>query len=385
MSRNQQYLAFIIGALVLTYFALSGSKIPTESPPSRPGIGAQMDGVLLEVGVIPVESASYYGKVKGFGEALPRDKLSLKAEVSGRVLSLPDNFATGITVRKGDLLALVDSTDYKYELAVARSSVVAAELSLTEEQRLARQARAEWQSSGLEGEPDPLVLRTLQLESAEASLEQAQRRVDRANRDLQNTQITAPFDALIISRDVQPGSYLQVGSQLGVLYGVERLEVSVPLSADQWSIFGDSGNIALDSVIASLASVEDNKRWSGRVVRVEQHVNTESRQRSLVVAVENPLIQDTPLYPGTYLEVTIQGKQFENLWRVPETSITPQGELWYVDTGHQLRRYKPRIVFRADGYAYVKALAGESRSRIVSRPLTSYLAGVKVQPVQEAL
>uniref|UniRef100_UPI0040482247 efflux RND transporter periplasmic adaptor subunit n=1 Tax=Shewanella sp. TaxID=50422 RepID=UPI0040482247 len=147
----------------------------------------------------------------------------------------------------------------------------------------------------------------------------------KAQQDLAYTQITAPFDALIVSRDVQPGSYVQTGTQLGALYSVAEVEVSVPLSEQQWQNLPafDNATLAKTPWKVSIQSSDGLTQWPGYIERVEQHLTQTSRQRSLIVVVDNPLEQPIDLYPGTFVKTVIAGQAIDNLWQFFAINLIP--------------------------------------------------------------
>ncbi|MDX2464006.1 MAG: efflux RND transporter periplasmic adaptor subunit [Porticoccus sp.] len=333
----------------------------------------------IEVSVVPVVKSSYQASVTGYGEAQPQYQLSLSAEISGRVTRLSDQFVTGKQVQKGELLATINPNTYQQALATAKNAVADAELALMEEQRQGEQARLEWQQSGMSGEPDsPLVLRKPQLQAAQTKLEQAQKQLISAQYDLDNTEIRTPFDALIVSRDIQPGSYIQADTQIAMLYSISRLEVIIPLSAGQWQNLPDPTSLAQKHWPVQLTDSSSNDQWEGYVDRVTQHINSETRQRNLIVVVDLPLSLEKPFYPGTFSRVKIQGKQIDDLWRVPASAISQDNMLWLVNDQQQLVQIPAQIIFSEKNDSFVLPPKDMDKANVVVRPLNTYLAGIQV-------
>ena len=337
-----------------------------------------------DVAIVEVARRDYRATITGHGEAKPRYELDLTAEVSGQVESLADRFETGLEFEKGDALVRLNQTDYQQAVASAKASVADARLALLEEQRQGLQALKEWKRSGLKGQPDSsLVLREPQLQAAEAKLENAKRELEKAKRDLGKTTIKAPFNALIISREVQPGSYIQAGSKVAMLYSTDRIEISIPLSGNQWGNLPPLNSLGNEQWPVELTSTEGNKQWQGYVERVEQHLDSASRQRSLIVVVEQPLQKANPLYAGTFVEAKVQGRDLSKLWQLPASAISQTGEIWLVDDNQSLFSIKAKKQFEDSNYVYVVPPDGTEYARVVIRPLNSYVQGMYVQPVVE--
>ncbi|MFA0146670.1 efflux RND transporter periplasmic adaptor subunit [Vibrio lentus] len=338
-----------------------------------------------QVSVVLATLGDYQAEVVGYGEAKSRYELMFSTEVGGRVETISSQFETGQVISQGEVIANIDSTSYQQAVTQAKANVAQAQLDLLEEQRQGEQAKSEWQRSGLSGEPDsPLVLREPQLAQVTAALENAKLELVKAEQDLEKTTLVAPFDSLVVSRDVQPGSYAQTGAQIATLYSIDEVEVSVPLSESQWLSLPSSDNSQLKQQPwpVTLSSSDGQFQWQGYVERVEQHLQQDTRQRSLIVKVDNPLEQDKDLYPGTFVQATISGKQLTQLWELPASALSQQGDLWFVDNNSQLSKSNAHVEFEKSGLIYIDPTKlnveiGDS-VQVVKRPLSSFKAGMVV-------
>ncbi|PMN48967.1 efflux transporter periplasmic adaptor subunit [Vibrio lentus] len=338
-----------------------------------------------QVSVVLATLGDYQAEVVGYGEAKSRYELMFSTEVGGRVETISSQFETGQVISQGEVIANIDSTSYQQAVTQAKANVAQAQLDLLEEQRQGEQAKSEWQRSGLSGEPDsPLVLREPQLAQVTAALENAKLELVKAQQDLEKTTLVAPFDSLVVSRDVQPGSYAQTGAQIATLYSIDEVEVSVPLSESQWLSLPNSDNSQLKEQPwpVTLSSSDGQYQWQGYVERVEQHLQQDTRQRSLIVKVDNPLEQDKDLYPGTFVQATISGKQLTQLWELPASALSQQGDLWFVDNNSQLSKSNADVEFEKGGLIYIDPTKlnveiGDS-VQVVKRPLSSFKAGMVV-------
>ncbi|TPV52883.1 efflux RND transporter periplasmic adaptor subunit [Aestuariibacter sp. GS-14] len=353
-----------------------------ENTPVQIGSGPQMqEASLPAIGVLEVDAQTYQAKVNGYGEVAAKHLLSLTAQVSGEVVRLSPHFETGALFRKGEIIAYLNDTAYQQAVASAKAAVETATVALEEERLQGIQARDNWQRSGLEGEPEsPLVLREPYLQAAQASVDEAKAQLKTAERELALTQIVAPFDAVVITRDIQPGSFVQSGTSIAQLYSASEAEIAIPLSASQWQNLPSQVSLSTQSWPVVIEDMDGLNQWHGQVKRIEQHLDTSSRQRSLIVEVAQPLTGDTPLYFGTYVTAHIAGKTYDGLWEIPASAISQKQEVWYLDAQDTLSKFTPTVKFQADGKAYIEPLANVAKARIVARPLNSYLVGTRVSP-----
>jgi hypothetical protein len=75
-----------------------------------------------------------------------------------------------------------------------------------------------------------------------------------------------------------------------------------------------------------------------------------------------------------------------NLWKLPGSALSQEGEIWYVRADNTLASFPAKPLFNDGDVIYVSVpdtLQGREQNVLV-HPLNSYLAGMRVHPVQEA-
>ena len=386
MIRRSKATLIFVGAVltigaVLVYnhwrsSAFEASKqVPMASEPA----------VRPSVNVLRVEPGRYQAQMTGYGATKPRFELTLSTQVTGQVKQVAKDFEAGNRVKAGTVLLELENSEYRAALASAEESLAKAKLALLQEQREGMQAQAEWRASGLDGEPaSELVLRQPQLAAARATLKNAEASVTQARRDLEQTRVKAPFDALITSRSAAPGSYLQTGGEVGSLLSTDRLEVAIALSAQDWASLPALEQMREAQWQVSLHNVENNQHWQATVVRAEQSLDETTRQRALIVAVQNPLEQVPELLPGTFVEARIPGREIDNLWKLPSSALSQRGNIWYVSEENTLVSLAVQPLFADAEAIYIAAPAAmlNAAQQILVHPLSSYLDGMQVNPVE---
>jgi len=372
-------LLFLVGVFVFNHFRMAANENAMKAPPPAAPPQASM------VAVVAATPGTHRALIRGVGSAEARFELALNARISGQVTNVSHLFDSGHRVAKGTVLATLEDSQWQQELAEALNTEAAARVSYLEEQQEYRQAKQEWESSGLEGAPlSPLVLREPQLESARTELDSALREVAAARKNLASTRIEAPFDAIVVSRSIAPGSYVSAGSEIGELMSADAVEISIPLSASDWSALPDPRELTSGNYQVSLLQVETGQQWTGVVSRSEQNLNSETRQRSLVVTVATPLDQEPPLYPGTFLQASIPGREVENIWQLPASALSQRGEIWTLNEDNRLVSHNAQVLFSDQQHIYVTPpVQSAGETLVVIQPLSNYLEGMAMKPVQE--
>lgn len=308
----------LLAAILLLILVVIYSREKMAQEANRPMPAQEEPSVAADVSVMRVATATLAPTLEAFGAAQSHYQLTLVSEVAGQVASLSDKLESGQLVKQGEALLQLEDSAYREALASAEAELASARLELLEVEREAEQAKREWEASGLEGEPDsPLVLYGPQLAEARASVTEYAAAVASARRDLEQTRLRAPFDALVVSRSVSPGSYLQSGDEVAELYSTDRVEIELLLSQRDWNQLPDSDRLLAGDWPVALSAVESGARWQGHVLRVEHHQDDTSRQRALIVAVDQPLAQEPELTPGTFVRAEIPGREQADLWQLP--------------------------------------------------------------------
>ncbi len=339
-----------------------------------------------DVSVTTVSTGSYNAQITGYGTVSPHFELTLTSRVAGQVTTLSNAFEAGKLIKKGDLLVQLDTTEYKEALAQAQKDLSDAKLTLLEEEREALQAKAEWNSSGLTGEPaSELVFHGPQVAAAKAAVTAAEAAVQTARVDLSYTRITAPFDALVVERSVAPGSFAQAGSTIATLYSTDRAEITINLSAAQWAGMPDIETLNKGTWPVTLVHAQTGRTWAGYILRASRQANEQSRQQSVIVALDHPLNSDSPLLFGSFVTVNIEGPPKDGLWALPGSAFSQKGEIWYVKPDNTLASFTTEPVFSHGQSIYVtppEDIAGAPQ-KVLIHPLNHYLDDMAVTPVQE--
>ena len=367
-------IAVIILLITLVYTAQAVKHQPQLT-------ARQTNTVLPSVSVIEVQNDQHLARLQGYGEAKPRYALELSSELTGKVTDVTDQLKPGHLIQQGDVLAHIDPTDYQQAVALSEQALAQAELTLLLEQREADQAHSERKKSKFSQQPaSALALRKPQLAAAQAGLKQAKAALEQARRDLANTQIKSPFNAIVIKRHIAPGQYLEAGDRIATLYSSDRMEVRISLPLSQWQLLPATKQL-IGQPIVTLADKHD-QQWQGFISSVEQHVDASNRQKSLVVSVDEPLQQQPPLLAGTFLSATINSPVSKKLLGIPASSLTSAGQVWYVAEHNRLANFEANVVFQQPGILFIEApaAANDRPLQILTAPLPSYIAGQSVRP-----
>jgi RND family efflux transporter MFP subunit len=248
----------------------------------------------------PVRGVAAEGRVVTY----PGAEVKVAAERAGRLISV--HVEEGQTVRKGELLAEIESDELRAALDEARARVqeAEAEVRLTE-LNLAR--RRQLVAEQILAAHD-LDQATRDLEIARARQDTARATVARYEAQLRKSRIVAPLSGTVTAREVDAGEMVATGDVVVSLADLRRLRVDA--EADE----ADAAALALGAPATITADGFPGRTWRGHVEEVADAVTlrklkpqdparpTDTRILAVKVAFGEP----TPLKLGTTVELRIE-------------------------------------------------------------------------------
>ncbi|MBB1384579.1 efflux RND transporter periplasmic adaptor subunit [Pseudoalteromonas sp. SG45-5] len=289
--------------------------------------------------------------INSYGEVKPLENTQLSAQVSGEVLSWHPNFVAGGIVARGETLFTIEKDNYEAAVLVAEADLARAQAGLIEEQAQAQVAEDEAKRFPSKARTD-LFLRKPQVLSAQASVKSAQAALKRAQRDLDNCDVTAPYDALVISRNVGVGQYVTMGSQVAELNNIETAEVIIPIAGFD-SIFLPE---RIKGITATVIQKGLNSfTREGVIDRDLGIIDNATRMSSLVVRIEDPYglkTKQPAIKFGSYVQVNFAGAMLNNIYRLPQELVNNQ-TVWIVNKEQQLEPRKVTVIREEGEYFYI--------------------------------
>ena len=271
----------------------------------KPPEDKEVEEVIPVVAIKTIDLAPMRLSVESQGVVAAKYETRMVAQVSGEIVELADDFVRGGAIKKGQLLARIDPSDYEAAMIEAEANHASALASLELEQAQGHVAKEEWKNISSSA-PSELGLRRPQLKQELAKVKAAEAAVKRAKRNLERTVISAPYDALIDSRDIGLGSYVSTGTELGKLMSLSLAEVRLPVAANDLKYLENSG---LGAVVELSTKVNNNAVvWQAKIARTEGVIDSKSRMSYLVAEIINPYEPGQQILRfGTYVTANIHG------------------------------------------------------------------------------
>lgn len=422
-SRWSKLLVFppiLAGALVLAWM-VAGREPPPRVEPVEPA---------QPVRIIEAPALTVTPQAEGFGPVRPARVWRAVAQVAGRVVEIHPRLRDGEILAAGTLLARIDPADY--ELAAGEAGAELAELEVRERnadaslaiearnlelatrelerlRRLAQQGNAS-QSSVDEAERTMLAItsaaqnlrNTVALIPSQRDVLMA--KVARARRDLERTDIHAPFTLRVAHLEIEADQYVAVGQRLFEGDDVERVEIEAQVALSNLRhLFVGSEEVGFDPVLVGARLPEvvgldplvrldiggAVAEWQATFVRFSDDVDPQTRTMGVVVAVDRPFQKAIPgrrppLSKGMFVQVLVRGRSGPPRVVVPRHAVRG-GALYVADDEDRLRVRSVETLFARDDVVVIES-GLEPGERVVVSDLVPAVDGMLLRPqVDEAL
>jgi HlyD family secretion protein len=305
MSRTIARLAWPVIGLVLVFVmaaqmgdfsrwlescALASSLFPSTDKPAAESEALQRDDGVKVV-------------AEGRVAAYPGAEVIVGTEVAGRIVVLPVDEKS--RVKKGDLIAELNSSDLRASLAEAQARILEAEADERHYRReLKREQDLMLRRAGTQQNLDSL---RHDLDAAAARRAAAIATRDRFDAQIAKTRILAPIDGVVTARHVQPGETVESAAKIVTIVDLSRLRIEAEV--DEY----DTARVALKSPVTIVAEGYDTT-WQGRIEEIPDAVvgrklRPEDPGRPIdarVLPVKIALTSPGPLKLGQRVEVQIE-------------------------------------------------------------------------------
>jgi len=335
-------------------------------------------------------------------------ELKISARVGGPAIRTAGHsgLKPGLRLERGELLCLIDTTDYALELKRLQTQLLLAEgelrlaeeglaLAQREEQRLAallesdnasRRAYEQAQLQVISREERLLSLRSQVGKRGTVSLA-----LEQAGLDFGRCFVRAPFDLEIAAGELLPGTLLSPGTLVAEVISLEELEVSLPLPASKakrLSRPGDDGPrevmlFPADSRIetGNREGADGGGHWRGRVAYLSGRIDPLSQTREVLVRIPGG---QAGLWPGTMVEAVLEGRPVSHGFSIPRRALRMDGSVLLCRDG-RLVIQEAEAVLPGDATAIIVAGPADGDSLVLTAiqdPVPGMLLAVRAEDVR---
>jgi RND family efflux transporter MFP subunit len=284
----------------------------------------------------------------------------------------------GARVKKGDLLAVIDTPELDKQLQQAHADLETAKSNLA----LAKITADRWQGliktrSVSQQSTDQAVE---SLGARQATVDSSAANVRRLEDLVSFERVYAPFDGIITVRNTDIGWLIDAGanppsSELFQLAEIRTLRVfvAVPQVYSRAARIGATASITLDEF--------PNQTFHGKVARTSNSIDLASRTLNTEVDVDNPTGQ---LLPGAYVQVHLKLPVKSHAVTIPSSTILFRSEGLQVAVVRNGHAELVPIAIGRDYGATVEVISGLAPAdEVVLSPPDSLITGALVRVVAQ--
>jgi RND family efflux transporter MFP subunit len=259
----------------------------------------------IPVSVHRVSTGQVVAEVMGTGTLEARIRATVGSKIQGRLTQILADQNT--SVKKGQILAILDSRELIGQVNIAEASFNAAKATAervrTDEVRakvVMSQSKRDYQrytklsesksisDSDLEKSREKLSLSEADMSKASAAITEAMLHIVTAEKNLlyhksglENTEIRSPFDGLVVRRNMEAGDIAVPGASVFELISTDEMWVSA------WVDESAMSGLAPDQPARIVFRSEPSKSYPGKVIRLGREVDRETREFLVDVRTEH--------------------------------------------------------------------------------------------------
>ena len=280
----------------------------------------------------------------------------------------------GARVKKGALLAVIDTPEVDQQLHQAEADLATADANANNARIQAERYTGLVKSQAVSRQDTDTYVN--QAAATAAAVKSAQANVDRLRQLQSFEKIYAPFDGVVTARNIDIGQLIDpgAGKELFHMQAIQTLRVytNVPQLYAQTAKVGAKISLAFPE--------HPGQTFTGTLVRTAKAIDPASRTLLVEIDVDN---RDGKLLPGSLAQV-----HFKTPGAAP-TFVVPAAALIFRREGLQLGTvvhgniaHLVRVVIGEDDGANVQIISGISATdRVIQDPPDSLIEGEKVAPV----
>ncbi len=277
------------------------------------------------------------------GSVRANQRTEVGAQVSGKIQKI--HVTLGQTVKKGELIAEIDSETQQNNLNTAQAELSAYKTQLNAKQVALTVAESNYQRlsklynqksaslSDLESAKNELATARANLEDVKSQIQVAEIAVNTAKTNLGYTKITSPIDGIIVSIPVSEGQTVNANQSSPTIVQVADLSKAlIKLEIAE----GDIAQVKADQAVSFNTLAEPNRRYQGKIKSIDPALTTltdnnyteESGNSTAVYYYANVIVDNPEM--SLRIGMTTQGKvvisEKKNVLLVPTTAIKKQGK-----------------------------------------------------------
>jgi len=247
-------------------------------------------------------------EVRAIGTVQAYQEVEISPEISGKVKAM--HVCVGDQVKQGDLLVEIDDEARQIALTQKKALLKKADATRKKSLKDAQKGGSLFKQGVIsDSESDDIELGK---QIANADLDLARADVMKAEKELRDTKILAPFDGTVALEDIEIGKMVTPGQNLLTLVDISQVKIVVTVSEL------DITKLSVGSHVEIIIDSLPGKPCMGKVATVGLKADDATRTYPVEIIVTN---EGEILLPGMISRVTIATKEPKEVIMIPKTAV----------------------------------------------------------------
>lgn len=253
--------------------------------------------------VMEVTPGAISNKINLPGSIEPWTRLELISKIAGSIEEVL--VQEGDSVKEGDIIAKIESDDYRIALDRATAAYKLAKADFERDKSVYAKG----------------AIPTAELDARETNMQTAKADLDNATLLLSRCTIKAPINGVIRSLDAKVGLYLGIGDPIGRILQIDKVKAVIGIPESDITAVRNLPTV--DVTIQAL----DNLQIVGKNYFVSSSPETAARLYRIELEIDNP---DHRILPGMFVRANIIKQSREDALSIPFYSIISRNDEQYV-------------------------------------------------------
>lgn len=362
-------IVLFIGSIILFRVLASG---PDEESTIRESIATN-----IGVSVLETQLKDITADIVFTGAVIPARQIQLFAEVSGVLLPTENTFKAGTRFEEGELILHIDDREQIQAVATLKAQFQALLTQALADMKLDYPERFDAWNEYLESVSTEQTLpdlptmqdRTFRLFLTGRNVLSNYHSIKQAEIRLSKYRIVAPFDGVLTQSLLDPGTLVRPNQPLGQFTQTNAYEIEASINANDRFYINTGDNVEL--------SLDGDKAFTFTATVERINATIDNATQTLLVYLS---ANDQRLLPGKFVQGSIQGETFENVFKVASKSLIRNDRVFVVRDSVAIMQSIKYLISQGDSVIISGLSNGEL---VVNEFRDASFEGTKVQPISE--
>ncbi len=287
----------------------------------------KFSSILVQTSKVQKKDVPVY--INALGTVTPIESVTVKTEINGELLKI--FFNEGQLVKQGDILAEIDSKPLKAQYAQYQGQLYKDQAFLTNAKLDLKRYKILYPSGGISKQT--LDTQTWLVKQYEGVIQSDKGQLEAVNVNLNHCKIKAPISGKVGLRQVNPGNYVQISDQNGIVIinKIQPIHIVFSISEDYLPQILEKTKIQFKIPTLAYNKEQTEQIASGELVSTDNQIDLSTGTIKLKSQFQN---EKQNLFPNQFVNIKLL------IETLPEAKIVPISAIQHGKIGDYLFVYE---------------------------------------------